>query len=188
MDCSLAGSSAHGIFQLRILEWVAISCSRGPSWPRDQCRISCIGRWVLYHWATKEALYYFNSSQIHLLSFFQCLYLLRIVVHLSINYSSFKYFNKRNAEEMQILILNYYAVCCCCCCSVAKSCTALRYHMDCSTPGSFALHYLLKFVQILSKSVMPSEGRENENHNHRKLIKLITWTTALSNSSHEPWV
>ena len=28
----------------------------------------------------------------------------------------------------------------------------------------------------------PSEGRWNENHNHRKLIKLITWTTALSNS------
>ena len=28
----------------------------------------------------------------------------------------------------------------------------------------------------------PSEGRQNENHNHRKLIKLITWTTALSNS------
>ena len=30
--------------------------------------------------------------------------------------------------------------------------------------------------------VMGSEGRQNENHNHRKLIKLITWTTALSNS------
>ena len=28
----------------------------------------------------------------------------------------------------------------------------------------------------------PSEGRQNENHNYRKLIKLITWTTALSNS------
>ena len=29
---------------------------------------------------------------------------------------------------------------------------------------------------------MPSEGRQNENHNHRKLNNLITWTTALSNS------
>ena len=28
----------------------------------------------------------------------------------------------------------------------------------------------------------PSEGRQNENHNHRKLTQLITWTTALSNS------
>ena len=38
------------------LQWVAISFSRGSSWPRDHTRISCIGRWVLYHWATWEAL------------------------------------------------------------------------------------------------------------------------------------
>ena len=36
MDCSLPGSSVHGIFQARVLEWVAISFSRGSSWPRDQ--------------------------------------------------------------------------------------------------------------------------------------------------------
>ena len=35
MDCSLPGSTVHGIFQVRILEWVAISFSRGSSWPRD---------------------------------------------------------------------------------------------------------------------------------------------------------
>ena len=35
MDCSLSGSSVHGIFQARILEWGAISFSRGPSRPRD---------------------------------------------------------------------------------------------------------------------------------------------------------
>ena len=35
MDCSLPGSSTHGIFQARILEWVAISFSRGSSQPRD---------------------------------------------------------------------------------------------------------------------------------------------------------
>ena len=34
-DCSLPGSSIHGIFQARVLEWVAISFSRGPSQPRD---------------------------------------------------------------------------------------------------------------------------------------------------------
>ena len=34
MDCSLPGSSIHGIFRARILEWVAISFSRGSSWPR----------------------------------------------------------------------------------------------------------------------------------------------------------
>ena len=35
MDCSLPGSSVHGSFQARILEWVAISFSRRSSWPRD---------------------------------------------------------------------------------------------------------------------------------------------------------
>ena len=53
MDCSLQGSSVHGILQARILEWVAIPSSRGSSQPRDQSHISflsCIGRQVLYHW------------------------------------------------------------------------------------------------------------------------------------------
>ena len=55
MDCSPPGSSVHGIFQARILEWLAISSSRGSSWLRDWTNISCIGRQVLYHWATWEA-------------------------------------------------------------------------------------------------------------------------------------
>ena len=39
MDCSLPGSSVHGIFRARILEWVAISFSRRSSPPRDQTRV-----------------------------------------------------------------------------------------------------------------------------------------------------
>ena len=42
MDCSPPGSSIHGILQARILEWVAISFSRGSSWPRDWAQVSCI--------------------------------------------------------------------------------------------------------------------------------------------------
>ena len=49
MDCSPLVSSVHGISQARILEWVAISYSRGSSWPKDQTHIFCIGRWILYH-------------------------------------------------------------------------------------------------------------------------------------------
>ena len=45
MDYSLPGSSVPGIFQARILEWVASPFSRGSSWPRDQTHVSCIGRW-----------------------------------------------------------------------------------------------------------------------------------------------
>ena len=50
MDCSLPGSSVHGILQARILEWIAMLSSRGSSQPTDQTwvsYISCIGRQVL---------------------------------------------------------------------------------------------------------------------------------------------
>jgi len=58
MDCSMPGSSVHGIFQARILGWVAISYSKGSSRPRDWTHVSCIsctGRWIPYHWAIWEA-------------------------------------------------------------------------------------------------------------------------------------
>ena len=55
MNCSLPGSSVHGVSQARIMEGVAISFSRGSSQPNDQTCISCIGRQVLYHPATWEA-------------------------------------------------------------------------------------------------------------------------------------
>ena len=42
VDCTPPGSSVHGILQARILEWVAISFSRGSSQPRDRTRVSCI--------------------------------------------------------------------------------------------------------------------------------------------------
>ena len=44
MDCSPPGSSVHGLLQARILEWLAISSSRGTSLPRDWAHVSCIGR------------------------------------------------------------------------------------------------------------------------------------------------
>ena len=56
MDYSPPGSSVRGTSRARMLQWVAISFSRGSSWPRDWSHVSCIGRRVLYHWATWEAL------------------------------------------------------------------------------------------------------------------------------------
>ena len=50
--CSPLGSSVHGISQTGTLEWVAISFSRGFFWPRDLTWVSCIGRRILYHWAS----------------------------------------------------------------------------------------------------------------------------------------
>ena len=48
-------SSVHGILQARILEWIAISSSRGSSQPRDWTCVFCIGRQIPYHWPTWEA-------------------------------------------------------------------------------------------------------------------------------------
>ena len=78
MDCSPPGSSVHGILQARVLEWIAMPFSRGASWPRDwtciSC-VSCIGKWVLYHWATWEALQIILCPKIPLCSKYSSLHL-----------------------------------------------------------------------------------------------------------------
>ena len=63
MDCSLPGSSVHGISPGKDTRVVAISFSRGSSQPRDWIWVSCINRWILYHWATREAKHSFSSVQ-----------------------------------------------------------------------------------------------------------------------------
>ena len=55
MDCSLPGSSVHGISQIRILEWVAISFSRGSSWHRDWTWVSLTAGRFFTIWATSKA-------------------------------------------------------------------------------------------------------------------------------------
>ena len=49
MDCSLSGFSVHGIFQARVLEWIAISFSRGSSRPRNRTWVSHITGRRFYH-------------------------------------------------------------------------------------------------------------------------------------------
>ena len=55
MDCSPTGSSDHGIFQTRILQWVAISFSRGYSQPKDWTWVSFTAGRFFIVWATREA-------------------------------------------------------------------------------------------------------------------------------------
>ena len=55
MDWSLPGSSVNGIFQSRVLEWVAMPSSRGSSQPRDQTQVSHIAGRCFTIWATREA-------------------------------------------------------------------------------------------------------------------------------------
>ena len=51
IDHSPPGSSVHRILQARMLEWVAMSSSRGSSWPRDQTQVSCIAGRFFTIWA-----------------------------------------------------------------------------------------------------------------------------------------
>ena len=41
VDCSLLGSSVHGILQARVLEWVAMPSYKGSYWPKDHTGVSC---------------------------------------------------------------------------------------------------------------------------------------------------
>ena len=62
MDCSLPGSSVNEIFQARILEWAAISFSRGSSQPRDRTQVSCIVGRRFTVWATREAFDFYSHN------------------------------------------------------------------------------------------------------------------------------
>ena len=55
VDCNLPGSSIHGILQARTLEWIAISFSRGSSWPRDWTQVSRLAGRRFNLWATRKA-------------------------------------------------------------------------------------------------------------------------------------
>ena len=54
MDCSQPGSSIHGIFQAKVLEWVAISFSRGSSRPMDRTWVSRVAGRCFTFWATRD--------------------------------------------------------------------------------------------------------------------------------------
>ena len=72
MDCS---SSVHGILQAKILEWVAISLSRGSSWPRDWTRVSHIAGRHFTLWITGESLvYYLGHRPFYFLCWIPCIY------------------------------------------------------------------------------------------------------------------
>ena len=63
MDCSQSGSSVYGIFQARVLEWIAISFSRGSSRPRNRTWVSRIAGRRFTVWATLKSLNPARSEQ-----------------------------------------------------------------------------------------------------------------------------
>ena len=89
MDCSLPGSSSMEFPRQEHWEWIAISSSRGSSQPRDRIHVSCVsctGRRILYHWATREAHIYpcvyhmILKSSVYLMYLKNCFMASRIVL------------------------------------------------------------------------------------------------------------
>ena len=87
-----------GFSQERILEWVAISFSRGSFQLRDQTWVSCIGRQILYCWASREALFCSRDRRLlnwcligcRGLSFFLIIFLLATPLFVPFLYLSFQ--------------------------------------------------------------------------------------------------
>ena len=65
--CDHMDYKVHGILQARILEWVAIPSSTGPSQPKDWTQVSCIAGRFFTSWATKEAQECSNYHTIELI-------------------------------------------------------------------------------------------------------------------------
>ena len=128
MDCSLSGSSVYGIFQARVLEWIAISFSRGSSQPRNQTRVSCIAGRRFTIWATREAHIYVYMH-IYIAQWFHWVSTLLndTLVFLLINV-------KKSRLDSVFKIIQFS--------SVTQSCLTLFDPMDCSKPG-FPVHHQL---------------------------------------------
>ena len=102
MDYSPPGSSVHGILQTRILEWVAISSSRGSSQPRDRTQVFCITGRFFTIWATKKPLEAGNSLSQFIYTFLPSLLLEKKSTKLE---KSWPTFNKINFEPKILAIL-----------------------------------------------------------------------------------
>jgi len=99
-----------GISQIRILKWVAISLSAVSTWPDDQTHVSFIGRWILYHWATREA--YICISSVQSLS---CVWLF-VTTWTAVHLTSLSITNSRNLLKLMsiesVMPSNHLILCC----------------------------------------------------------------------------
>ena len=134
MDCSPPGSSVQGILQARILEWVAISFSRGSSQPRDWTQVSCIaGR--LYRLRQPGVIGLLISKNCFWYNFYQ-----RVVI-------SYKF------SEGQVFCLPISMICVCA--FATQSCLTLCKPMDCSPKGSCLIFPHLNVSMLETSNCSP---------------------------------
>ena len=104
MDYSLPGSSVHGIFQARILEWVVISFSRESSQHRDWTWVSCIaGRYmrfktVNYHFDRNDRKFFKNLKSVSLQTIF-CVYTMKRLKSVAFYICLFIYWKNDTSEN-----------------------------------------------------------------------------------------
>ena len=128
----------HGIFQARILEWVAFPFSRVSSQPRDRTQVSCIAGGFFTSWATREACEADRKT------------FTQQMPSLNSEKWSILIYEDKGVPSRQVLLDSpklLHLPCALCCCSVAQSCPTLCVPMDCSTPGFPGLHRLLELAQ-----------------------------------------
>ena len=148
MDCSLPGSSVHGIFQAIVLEWIAISFSRGSSRPRDWTRVSCIVDRGFTIWATREVQrkrsYSLIEKETLLRKWSFCVKRKHVCfwdMHVCL-------FPRWGRDIAGLLFTLYWHLTWAQFSSVAQLCLTLCDSMDCNTPVFPVLHQLLEFDQI----------------------------------------
>ena len=145
MDCSLPGSTIHGIFQARILEWVAISFSRRSSWPRDWTRVSHIVGRRFTIWATREV----NSQTPTLLLWMsQCIFhfLSETAWDLLYHKCSFGVSPKKKKQKNSMVTLIIYFYCFLCFAQIfcfISLCIHAGYSFFCSIKQSRKKFYLI---------------------------------------------
>ena len=156
---SSPASSVHGPFQVRILEWIAISSSRGSSQPRDQTWVSCTGRWILYHWATwKSNRAPAAAAAAKLLQ--SCLTLCHPIDRSPPGSPIPGILQARTLEWVAISFSNRWKWKLKS--EVAQSCPTLSDPMDCSLPGS-SIHGIFQ-ARVLEGVPLPSPNRAPTSH------------------------
>ena len=142
MDCSPRSSSVHGILQARILEWVAISFSRGifPEipWPRNRTRVFCIAARFFTNWATTEAILYIHIYIYNPL-FFE--FPSHLGHHKALNTVPCVCSHQLPINTHMWNLQKWY------CTVQSLSCVQLCDPMDCSTPDFPVHHQLLELTQ-----------------------------------------
>ena len=129
----------HGIFQARILQWVAFAFSKGSSQPRDWTQVSRIASGFFTRWATREA---YEAD---------CKTFTWQMPSLNSEKWSVLIYEEKGMPNRQALLDSpklLHLPCTLCCCSVAQSCPTLCVLMDYSTPGFPGLQRLLELAQI----------------------------------------